>query len=80
MFENLIVGGIAPYINKIPDVDLSNVFNQPGVSTFIDYLEVVSYFLPWQTVCDVVVLIIAIYTIRIIIAFFKMLWGVLPLV
>ena len=80
MFENFIVGFIAPYIAKIPDLDLSNVFSQPGVSTFIDFLDAASYFFPWNTVCNVVSLIIAIYTIRIIVAFFKMLWGVLPVV
>lgn len=80
MFENLVIKTLAPVVNKIPSVDLSNILNQPGVSTFIDYLDAVTYFLPWSTVAHVVSIIISLYAIRVFVAFFKMLWGILPAV
>lgn len=79
MFENLIVNSVAPLIQKIPYVDLSGVFDIPGVQTFIDILSVISYFFPWGTVLSIVGIIIGFQTLRLIVAFLKTLWGVLPI-
>lgn len=79
MFENLVVNSVAPVIEKMPYIDLSGVFAIPGVQTFVDILSVISYFFPWDTVLAIVGIIIGFQTLRLIIAFFKSLWGVLPI-
>ena len=79
MFENLIVGSIAPIINQMPYINFSRIFLHPGVQGFIDILSAVSYFFPWDTVISIVGIIAAFQTLRLIIAFLKSLWGVLPI-
>lgn len=79
MIESMVVNFVTPGIQKLPNLDLSGIFEQDGVQNFIDCLSVASYMLPWDTVTAIVAMIISFYTIRIIIAFFKALWGVLPL-
>lgn len=78
MFENLVVGSVAPVIQKMPYIDFSNVFSHPGVGHFIDILSAVSYFFPWDTVLAIVGIIIGFQTLRLIVAFMKALWGILP--
>ena len=74
MFDNLII----ETINFLPDIDLSGVFSHPGVETFIDILCAVSYFFPWNTVLIIVGIIAGFQTLRLIIAFLKALWDILP--
>ena len=79
MFESTIIEFVTPVIQKLPDMDLSGIFEQEGVQTFIDAIEMVCYMLPWNAVTGIVSFIISFYTIRIIIAFLKALWGILPI-
>lgn len=78
MFENLAVSTFAPAINSLPNLDLSRIFQQEGVQTFIDYLCVVMYMFPWNTAFSIMGIIIGLHTFRVVVAFFKALWGVLP--
>lgn len=80
MFENLIVSSVAPVIDKIPYLDFSGVFAHSGVQGFIDILSAVSYFFPWSTVLSIVGIIAGFQALRLIISFFKSLWGLLPVV
>ena len=78
MVENVVVGYVAPIIGKLPYLDLSGIFAQPGVQTVIDIMSAISYLFPWKTVLGIVGIIVGTYTIRIIVAFLKALWGILP--
>lgn len=78
MLENLIIDSISPVITLMPDIDFSGIFSHPGVETFIDILCAVSYFFPWNTVLTIVGIIAGFQTLRLIIAFLKALWGILP--
>lgn len=78
MFENTIVNYVAPMVSKLPYLDLSSIFYQPGVDTVIDLLSVVSYFFPWKSVLAIVGIMCSLQTIRLIVAFLKALWGILP--
>ena len=80
MLENLIVSTVSPVVNLIPEINLTNIFSHPGVQTFIDILCAVSYFFPWDTVITIVTLIAGLQAFRLVVAFFKALWGVIPVV
>lgn len=80
MFENTIVRYVGPMVDKLPSLDLGGIFSKPGVQSVIDILSVISYFFPWDTVLAIVAIICAFQTIRIIVAFLKALWGILPIV
>lgn len=79
MFENAIVEFMTPAIQKLPSVDLSGIFQQEGVQTFIDCLCCVMYMLPWQTAFSIMGIVIGLQFFRVIVAFFKALWGILPM-
>lgn len=78
MIENMVVRYVAPMIGKLPYLDLSGIFDQPGVQTVIDILSVISYFFPWTSVLAIVGIMCSLQTIRLIVAFLKALWGILP--
>ena len=80
MLESVAVSTVAPLVSKLPYLDLSGIFEQPGVAEFIDFLSSVSYFFPWGTVLSIVGIMISVNTIRLIMAFLKALWAILPLV
>ena len=78
MIENMVVGYVAPIVSKLPYLDLSGIFDQPGVQTVIDILSVISYFFPWTTVLAIVGIMCSLQTIRVVVAFLKALWGIIP--
>lgn len=79
MFESAVVKFVTPGIQKLPSLDLSGIFEQPGVQNFIDWLCVIMYMLPWDTAFSIMGIIIALHSFRVLIAFFKAIWGVLPI-
>ena len=78
MLESAVVNFVAPAVQKLPLVDLSGVFQQEGVQTFIDCLCCVMYMLPWGTAFSIMGIIIGLQFFRVVVAFFKSLWGILP--
>lgn len=78
MLESFAVSFLTPAIQKLPFLDLSSIFQQEGVQTFIDYINVGLYFFPFDTVFAIMGIIIGLHTFRVVIAFFKTVWGVLP--
>lgn len=78
MIENTLVQFVAPVVSKLPYLDLSGIFDQPGVQTVIDILSAVSYFFPWGSVLGIVGIICSLQTVRVVVAFLKALWGILP--
>lgn len=79
MIENVVVSYVGPMVNKLPYLDLSGIFSQPGVQTVIDIFSSISYLFPWKSVLAIVGIMVGTYTIRIIVAFLKALWGILPI-
>lgn len=78
MLESFAISFLTPAIQKLPFLDLSTIFQQDGVQTFIDYINVGLYFFPFDTVFSIMGIIIGLHTFRVVIAFFKTVWGVLP--
>ena len=79
MFESAIVRFVTPGIQQLPSLDLSMIFEQPGVQTFIDCLCCVMYMLPWETAFAIMGVIISLHAFRVVVAFFKAIWGILPI-
>ena len=78
MIESQVVEYVAPLVDKLPYLDLSGIFEMPGVQYVIDSLSVISYFFPWESVLGIVGIMIGVNTVRLIIAFLKAIWEVLP--
>lgn len=80
----MITGGIlklllfivTPIIEKLPLVS----FSMDGLSIVLSWVNGILYFLPIGTVNLILGLFFATMIIRLVIAFLKTLWGVLPLV
>ena len=79
MIESAVVNFITPGIQKLPFLDLSTIFQQEGVQTFIDWLCVAMYMFPWNTAFSIMGIIIGLHSFRVVVAFFKALWGILPI-
>lgn len=79
MFENAVVNFVTPGIQSLPFLDLSTIFQQEGVQNFIDWLCLVMYMLPWNTAFSIMGIIIGLHAFRVLVAFFKAIWGVLPI-
>ena len=79
MFESAVVNFVTPGIQKLPFLDLSMIFEQEGVQTFIDWLCVVMYMFPWNTAFSIMGIIIGLHSFRVLVAFFKAIWGILPI-
>lgn len=79
MIESAVVNFVTPGIQKLPFLDLSTIFQQEGVQTFIDWLCVAMYMFPWNTAFSIMGIIIGLHAFRVVVAFFKALWGILPI-
>lgn len=79
MLESIAVNFITPAIQKLPFLDLSMIFEQKGVQTFIDLINVGMYLFPFDTVFSIMGVIIGLHAFRVLVAFFKAIWGILPI-
>ena len=79
MLESFAIKFITPAIQKLPFLDLSMIFEQEGVQTFINLINVGMYLFPFNTVFAIMGIIIGLHTFRVVVAFFKAIWGVLPI-
>ena len=68
-----------PIVDQLPTVDLSNVLYSQGAETFMDWVSLAGYMLPMDTFFTILSIIVSLQIFRIVVAFFKSLWGVLPL-
>lgn len=83
----MIVGGILtflmsllrPAVELLPDLSLGVALNSRGAETFLDWVRLAGYMLPFETVFDIFALLVALQVFRIVVSFFKSLWGVLPI-
>ncbi len=79
MFESAVVNFVTPGIQRLPFLDLSMIFQQEGVQTFIDFINVGMYLFPFKTVFSIMGIIIGLHAFRVVVAFFKAIWGILPI-
>lgn len=49
-----------------------------SIPVITQFIQVVAYVLPWSNILPLVVLVVAIFVFRALIAFFKTLWAVIP--
>lgn len=68
----------SPIIAKIPSVQI----NYDGISnsTIFQYLRAGLYFFPMTTVTQILTIVIALWVLRIVIAFLHSLWNSLPII
>lgn len=68
----------SPIIAKIPSVQI----NYDGIanSTVFQYLRAGLYFFPMDTVTQILTIVIALWVLRIVIAFLHSLWSALPII
>jgi hypothetical protein len=76
----LILNLFSPIVNKLPEIDVASTLSSDGANTFLDWVGLAGYMLPFETFFVIFGIIVALQVFRIVIAFFKSLWGVLPVV
>lgn len=69
---------VSPVIAKIPSVNI----NYDGVvtSSVYQYIRAALYFFPMQTVVNILSIVLALWVLRVVIAFLHSLWASLPIV
>lgn len=77
---NFIMLIFSPVIKMLPDLSFSAALNAKGVNVFMDWVSLAGYMFPFETVLRIFGIIVALQIFRIVVAFFKSLWGVLPMV
>lgn len=70
----------APIVDMLPDINMAATLSSDGANTFLEWVGLAGYMLPFETFFVIFGIIIGLQVFRIVIAFFKSLWGVLPLV
>lgn len=71
-----VFGGIIAALVKLPQISI-NVDAVVASSAF-DYIRAAMYFLPVKTVAAILSLILALWIFRIVVAFVKTVWDLLP--
>lgn len=67
----------SPIVEMMPDIDLS-MLSGNSADTFLEWVGLAGYLFPFDTVFDIFKIILGVQVYRIIVSFFKNLWGVLP--
>ena len=74
----ILWGIIGPLVNRMPDIAIN--YDSIASSSVFTYLRAGLYFLPMQTVLQILGCIVALWVLRIIIAILHTLWASLPVV
>lgn len=77
-FIGIIFTLVSSFFNLMPDVTWS--VDTSAFSYFLTILKVAGYIFPWSTVVAIAGLIVGLSIFRIVIAFIKSIWDLLPLV
>ena len=75
---NIIFGIVSGFLSLLPPIDVS--VDSSVFEYFLDIVRVASYMLPMGTVSAILSLIVALTIFRIVIAFIKAVWDLLPAV
>lgn len=68
---------LEPVVSLLPTVDVSGLGS--GAQAFLPWVKLAAYMLPMGTFVAIFKIILALMIFRIVIAFFKSLWGVIPI-
>ena len=77
-FLNIIFSLVSGFFSLMPDFTWS--VDTSAFSYFLSILQVAGYVFPWSTVVAIAGMIIGLSIFRIVIAFIKSVWDLLPLV
>lgn len=78
-----VIGVVAGLFSFLPssDVVATAIESNTGLLTsFSDFIRCACYLLPMRTVVAIITILVSLMVLRLVIAFLKTLWGVLPLV
>lgn len=75
---NVIWGIVSPILDKVPEISL----NYDGIAnmTVYQFLKAGLYFLPMETVKNIIALTLALWVLRVVISLLHSLWASLPIV
>lgn len=76
---NIIAGVINVLLFPLEVINIGVDF-LAGIPAVYKFLQVVVYILPWSNILPLIVLIIAIFILRIVISLIKTIWDLLPIV
>ena len=77
-FLNPIWAIVSPILDRIPDISISA--SNPVAASVLSYIKAGLYFLPTQTVTAIFTIILALWILRVVVAFLHSLWNALPVV
>ena len=77
-FLNIVFGIVSGFFALLPDVTWS--VDSSAFSYFMSILKVAGYVFPWGTVVAIASLIVGLSIFRVVIAFIKSIWDLLPFV
>ena len=75
---NIIFAIVSDIFSLLPDISWS--VDTPFFDCLISFIRMVGYLLPWETVTAICGLIVALTLFRIVVAFIKTIWDLLPMV
>lgn len=75
-----VLGIFSPVVGILPSVEMSGFMASSGVKTFLEWVSLAAYVIPFDTFLTIFGIIVGLHIFRIVISFFKSLWGVLPVV
>lgn len=75
-FLNIIFGIVSGFFNLMPDITWS--VETTAFEYFLDILRFAGYMFPWGTVTAICSIIIALSIFRIVVAFIRTIWALLP--
>jgi len=75
---NMVFGVLTVFLELLPDITID--VDTSLFSFFMDFLSMVFYLLPMDTVITIAYIVISLTVFRIVIAFIKTVWDMLPLV
>ena len=75
-FLNIIFGLVTGFFSLMPDITWS--VDTSAFTYFLSILKVAGYMFPWSTVVAIAGLVLGLSIFRVVIAFIKAIWDLLP--
>ena len=75
---NIVFNIVSGFLNLLPDINFS--VDSSAFEYFLGIVRVAAYMLPMKTVSAIITLIVGLTVFRIVIAFIKAIWDLLPVV
>ena len=68
---SVILGLFAPVVELLPDISISGALDGTAANTFLDWISLAGYMLPFETFFTIFKIIIGLQVFRIVVSFFK---------